>query len=168
MPVLELNYLSSPQKVSKEKWEQNRASVLRGAWRMAHSGSRVLIRWARTSKAWGSACSSCSSSPSTFQFSRRHKSSQSVSAAPTSSVSIDPYTWKDTAFTNEKRQELGLRGLLPPGHQTMAQQVERTLYQMRVKKVSPLPTASKSGCDENHANTQVSSQIRRIWASTSS
>lgn len=51
-----------------------------------------------------------------------------------STVSIDPFSWKDTAFNEQKRDELGLRGLLPPAHQSLTTQIERTLHQLRSKK----------------------------------
>ncbi|UZJ57173.1 hypothetical protein CBS101457_006493 [Exobasidium rhododendri] len=104
---------------------------------MAQPSSVVVTRWAKASVFWRSSRSPCLTSPNVFPSrhnSLRFNSSRSSSAAPTSSVSIDPFTWEDTAFSNEKRKELGLRGLLPPGHQTMDLQIERTLYQMRVKK----------------------------------
>jgi malate dehydrogenase (oxaloacetate-decarboxylating)(NADP+) len=49
---------------------------------------------------------------------------------------IDAFTWKDTAFDIGKRDELGLRGLLPPALQNMDLQVERTLSQLRGKKTA--------------------------------
>lgn len=53
-----------------------------------------------------------------------------------STVSIDPFSWEDTAFDQARRDKLGLRGLLPPGHQSLQTQIERTLVQLRSKKVS--------------------------------
>lgn len=40
----------------------------------------------------------------------------------------------DTAFDADRREKMGLRGLLPPAHQTLATQIQRCLYQMRSKK----------------------------------
>ncbi|PWN91970.1 hypothetical protein FA10DRAFT_292735 [Acaromyces ingoldii] len=51
-----------------------------------------------------------------------------------STVSIDPFSWEDTAFDQARRDKLGLRGLLPPGHQSLQTQIERTLVQLRSKK----------------------------------
>src|SRR5512139_1290037 len=39
----------------------------------------------------------------------------------------DPFLNKGTAFTDEERDALGLRGLLPPGVQSMETQVKRAL-----------------------------------------
>jgi malate dehydrogenase (oxaloacetate-decarboxylating)(NADP+) len=49
----------------------------------------------------------------------------------------DPVLNKDAAFTEEEREILGLRGLLPARLQTMEEQVERTLENFR-KKASDL------------------------------
>ncbi|PWN38269.1 uncharacterized protein FA14DRAFT_163740 [Meira miltonrushii] len=46
----------------------------------------------------------------------------------------DHFYNQDTAFGDEKRSTLGLRGLLPPTHQSLATQVQRTLHQLRSKK----------------------------------
>ena len=45
----------------------------------------------------------------------------------------DPVLNKDAAFTEEEREQLGLRGLLPPRVQTMEEQVLRTLENLRKK-----------------------------------
>jgi len=45
----------------------------------------------------------------------------------------DPVLNKDAAFTEEERETLGLRGLLPARVQTMEEQVERTLENFRKK-----------------------------------
>ncbi|CAD6925057.1 unnamed protein product [Tilletia controversa] len=44
--------------------------------------------------------------------------------------------YADTAFNFDKRDELGMRGLLPPVQETMAQQVLRCMTQLRGKKTS--------------------------------
>jgi malate dehydrogenase (oxaloacetate-decarboxylating)(NADP+) len=69
-----------------------------------------------------------------FLSSQQHYSTASTSSLD--STAINAYTWKDTAFDTEKRDELGLRGLLPPALQNMDLQVERTLHQMRGKKTA--------------------------------
>lgn len=68
-----------------------------------------------------------------------HRCYSSSSSSPpdelsNNTISIDPFTWKDTAFDLVKRDELGLRGLLPPALQDMDSQIERTLHQLRGKK----------------------------------
>lgn len=63
-----------------------------------------------------------------------NSSSSSTTAPSNNTISIDPFTWKDTAFDLAKRDELGLRGLLPPALQNMEDQIERTLHQLRGKK----------------------------------
>lgn len=64
-------------------------------------------------------------------------------SADTISPEIDPppHAFKspltanqDTAFDPDRRDQLGLRGLLPPAHQTLATQVHRSLLQLRSKK----------------------------------
>lgn len=45
----------------------------------------------------------------------------------------DPYLNKGTAFTERERDELGLRGLLPPHVATMDEQVQRVMEAMRSK-----------------------------------
>lgn len=65
-----------------------------------------------------------------------HQRYSTASTSSLDSTAIDAYTWKDTAFDTEKRDELGLRGLLPPALQNMDLQVERTLHQMRGKKTA--------------------------------
>ena len=49
----------------------------------------------------------------------------------------DPYPNQDTGFSYERRDQLGLRGLLPPATQSLNTQVQRVLYQLRGKN-SPL------------------------------
>jgi hypothetical protein len=83
---------------------------------------------------------SCSSTSSLASSSNRLSYHCSTSihapAQPNPTVSIDPITWKDTAFDLEKRDELGFRGLLPPVRQSLEVQVTRTLHQLRSKKAS--------------------------------
>jgi malate dehydrogenase (oxaloacetate-decarboxylating)(NADP+) len=43
----------------------------------------------------------------------------------------DPLWNKSTAFTENERDRLGLRGLLPPAHRTLESQVKRTLGHLR-------------------------------------
>lgn len=74
------------------------------------------------------------SSSSSLPQCRLFTSSSLSLSSPPSTVSIDPYTWADTAFAEEKRTELGLRGLLPPSRQSLNTQLQRTLHQLRSKK----------------------------------
>jgi len=46
----------------------------------------------------------------------------------------DRFTNADTAFSFEKRDELGMRGLLPPVQETLQQQILRSMTQLRGKK----------------------------------
>ncbi|MGO9081768.1 MAG: hypothetical protein ACLQDY_22455 [Streptosporangiaceae bacterium] len=50
----------------------------------------------------------------------------SVEHSPDVRVLEDPLTNKGTAFTEEERSELGLRGLLPAVVETLEQQARRT------------------------------------------
>ena len=45
----------------------------------------------------------------------------------------DPLLNKGTAFTDEEREKLGLRGLLPPRPATMEEQIERIMLNYRAK-----------------------------------
>lgn len=49
----------------------------------------------------------------------------------------DPIRNRGTAFTELEREALGLRGLLPPGVETLEQQVARVIDQM-TQKATPL------------------------------
>lgn len=41
---------------------------------------------------------------------------------------------QDTAFAQDKKEQLGLRGLLPPSPQPLSLQIQRCLHQLRSKK----------------------------------
>src|SRR4051794_12925419 len=45
----------------------------------------------------------------------------------------DPHTNKGTAFTEEERERIGLKGLLPPVVETIQQQVQRTMHHLSLK-----------------------------------
>ena len=45
----------------------------------------------------------------------------------------DPLLNKGTAFTVEERDKFGLHGLLPPGQETLEQQVERVVLNCKAK-----------------------------------
>jgi hypothetical protein len=55
-------------------------------------------------------------------------------ATPSTSLLRDPFAHADTAFSEKKRDELKLRGLLPPAQQSLDVQILRALEQIRVKK----------------------------------
>lgn len=125
----------------------------------------VFVRSSQKNDSLRTACSSYLSSLTSSTTLRRCYSTSPASLPddpPTPTVSIDPFTWKDTAFSVSKRDELGLRGLLPPTHNTLEQQIERTLHQLRSKKVRSRTALYKM----NSAHVHLLA-CRLIWESTS-
>ncbi|KAK0550374.1 hypothetical protein OC845_002694 [Tilletia horrida] len=75
-----------------------------------------------------------SPSPSTSATRLRRAAPLTVPARRNHSVDTSDVDYLDTAFSFEKRDELGMRGLLPPVQQTLSQQVLRCMTQLRGKK----------------------------------